>query len=123
MIHSYVPVVIAFVVAVGLSAVIFTLGSIIGPKRPNKVKSEPYECGIPSTGIIGERFSVKFFLVAVIFLLFDVEVVFLFPWASVFQKFLMGGHGLYILGTMAFFLFFLLLGLLYDWKKGGLKWE
>ena len=123
MINTYVPVVLAFLVAASIGSIMIILGSKLGPKRPNKVKSEPYECGIPSSGSFGERHSIRFFLVAVIFLIFDVEAVFLFPWATVFRNFNQEGNGLYLLMAMAVFLFFLVLGLFYDWKKGGLKWE
>jgi len=123
MLETYVPVFMAFITAILLAAFLLGLGSVLGPRKPSKVKGEPFECGIPSKGTLGERYSVGFFLVALIFLIFDVEVVFLFPWASVFREFVDNGHGYYILGTMGVFLFFLILGLFYDWKKGGLKWE
>ena len=123
MIETYVPVLLAFFFASLIGFFMLVLGSKIGPRRPNKVKLEPFECGIPSKGMLGERHSIRFFLVAVIFLIFDVEVVFLFPWATVFREFQKNGAGFYIFMSMALFLFFLVLGLFYDWKKGGLKWE
>ena len=123
MIDSYVPIVLAFLAASFIGFVMIVVGSKLGPKNPQKTKLEPFECGIPSKGTLGERPSVRFFLIAVIFLIFDVETVFLFPWATVFRDFQSQGLGIYIFLSMSLFLFFLILGLFYDWKKGGLKWE
>ena len=99
------------------------LGTLIGPRNPDYVKSTPFECGLPSKGSVGQRYSVRFFLVAVLFLLFDVEAVFLFPWATIFREFVSQGYGLYMLSTMGFFLFIIILGFVYEWKKGTMEWE
>jgi NADH-quinone oxidoreductase subunit A len=88
---------------------------------PNK--NSPYECGIPSEGAENQRFSVKFYLVAVSFILFDIETVFLIPWAMSFHPLLEQNQGLYILSTGFVFLFIVTLGLFYEWRKGLLDWN
>jgi NADH-quinone oxidoreductase subunit A len=90
----------------------------VGPRRPTAEKMAPYECGVPPVGDARERQSVKFYLVAFIFLLFDIEVVFFFPWALVFRE--MIGPGLVI---MIAYLAVLVLGLIYAWKKGAFEWD
>jgi NADH-quinone oxidoreductase subunit A len=101
----------------------FALGSLvfsglIGMKKPSAVKLAPYECGMPPVGSARERFPVKFYLVAVAFIVFDVEVVFMYPWAVIFRE--LGWYGA---AAMGFFFFVLIVGLAYDWKKGALEWE
>ena len=106
---------------VGVGAVL--AGRFLGARRyyPNKIS--PYECGIPSEGAENERFSVKFYLVAVSFILFDIETVFLIPWGLQFKGFVEAGDGLYTLAVGGIFLFILTLGLAYDWRKGLLDWN
>lgn len=99
------------------------LSSILGPKKPSRSKGSTYECGIEPLGEARNRFSVKFFLVAILFILFDVEVVFLFPWAILYRDFIAEGMGLVMLIEMALFLFILVLGLAYVWRKGALDWK
>ena len=90
----------------------------LGPKKKNPVKDEPFEAGNPPHGDARVRFSVKFYLVAILFLIFDVEVVFLYPWVIVFRD--LGTYGLWVMGI---FLFLLVVGFLYEWRKGALEWE
>ena len=93
-----------------------------GQRAPqNAIQDTPYECGLKSEGIGHTRFSVKFYATALLFIVFDIEVVFLVPWAFVYREFL--AHHISILGPMMFFLFVLVLGFCYEWKKGGLEWE
>ena len=106
-----------------LAGILLGINTLLAPRQPSAVKAEPYECGIPSEGTDLNRHPVKFFLTAVLFLLFDIEAVFLFPWAVVFREFNEMGAGLFLLGEMAFFLAILVLGFVYIWKKGALKWE
>jgi len=94
------------------------LGSLVRPQKPTPEKLSPYECGIPSPGAPRERFQVKFYLVAILFLLFDVEVVFLFPWAVAWRS--LGAAGFV---SMFVFLVILTFGLLYVWKRGALEWD
>ena len=94
------------------------LSSLVGPRDPNPVKLAPYECGITPVGSARERISVKFYLVAMLFIIFDIEIVFLYPWAVVYRD--LGAFGLVEMGI---FVAVLLVGLVYVWKKGGLDWD
>jgi NADH-quinone oxidoreductase subunit A len=118
MIGAYFPVIILVGVATafGLGSLIFS--SIIGPKKYSKVKMAPYECGCEPVGSARERFSVKFYLIAMLFILFDIEAVFLYPWAVLYRKL-----GLFGLMEMGVFILILLVGYIYVWKKGALEWE
>lgn len=93
--------------------------SILGPRRRNSVKDEPFECGSLPVGPNRGRFHVRFYLTAIIFLLFDIEVVFLYPWVTIYRNEL----GLYGLEVMGLFLFFLIFGLIYEWRRGGMEWD
>jgi NADH-quinone oxidoreductase subunit A len=113
---------------VGLSIVVVTviglLGSMFGPKNPTKQKVMPYEAGSNPLGRPQEhRFSVKFYMVAISFILFDLETVFVIPWAISWKQSEMLGHGLYSLGVMLVFVAVLTIGLVYEWKQGGLEWD
>ncbi|MBI3920541.1 MAG: NADH-quinone oxidoreductase subunit A [Armatimonadetes bacterium] len=99
------------------------LGSILGPKKPNPTKDKPFECGNQPFDLPGKPFSVKFYIVGMLFILFDIELVFLFPWAVVFRKFLAAGAGKFMLGEMLAFLVILIAGYVYLWKRGALEWE
>ncbi len=121
--EAYVPILIALLIGTVLG-LLFTLGSrFFGPNRPTGQKNSVYECGSPPVGGAHQRFSVKFYLVAVLFILFDLEAVFVYPWAVVFRDFVDAGAGLFILGEMAFFLLILFLGWVYVLRRGALDWE
>jgi NADH-quinone oxidoreductase subunit A len=118
MYETYLPALIMLVVSVVFAVLIFTLTSALGQKRMTPEKATPYEAGSPSDGANEIRLSVKFYLTAILFVVFDIEAVFLFPWAAIFRD----------LGWLGFFemlAFILILGvtLLYAWKKGALEWE
>ncbi len=118
---AYLPVLILLIVAGVIAAsIIFIIGNI-GPKKPNKMKDTFFECGVPPIGDAKKRFSVRFYLVAISFLLFDVEVVMLFPWALVYRDFLVFGP--MILNAMLVFLGILTVAFVYEWRRGGLDWE
>ena len=119
---AYLP----FLVQVGLAAVItagvIAVSHLVGQRfRPNAIKDTAYECGVPGDGSTHTRFSVKFYVTAMLFILFDIEVVFLIPWTFVYRDFL--ANHIAILSPMLFFLFVLVLGLYYEVKKGALDWE
>lgn len=99
------------------------LSAILGPKKPNPSKLSVYECGLEPVGDARERFSVKFFLIAMLFILFDIEVVFLIPWAVTYKGFIAEGMGLFMLIEMGIFMVILAIGLLYVWRKGALDWR
>ncbi len=117
---DYLPILIFALVAIALSAIAVLVPALFGPKRPDSVKLAPYESGKLPIGPARPRFSIQYYLYAVLFLLFDVEIVFLFPWATVFQD--LAPRWLALLEA-AIFLLILVLGLVYVWKKGALEWE
>ena len=118
MLQSYLPV----LVFAGLGLVVgglFTVANrVLGPSRPNRVKSEAYECGLPSDIQRTFRFGISFYMIAMLFILFDIEVVFFYPWSVVFRD-----MGWYAFLAMAPFLFVLSVALAYEWMKGGLDWS
>jgi len=116
--HEYLGIVVAFVLAGGFVAANIILASTLGPKKPSAVKLEPFECGqVPFALPIG-HLSVKFYLTAILFILFDVELVFLYPWAVVYRT--LGGSGLL---EMVIFLAVLMVGFFYAWDNGALEWH
>lgn len=123
MFEQFMPLLLVMTVAMIFAAVFLGLSFWLGPKRPDPVKNSTYECGIPVRGSIQIRFFVRFFLVALFFLLFDLEAVFIYPWVLLYKGLLSAGHGLFALGEMGVFLLVLLVGFVYIWKKGGLEWQ
>ena len=110
---------VTFVLAVGIAGAMLFLNAILGPKnKQNAVKSEPFECGLPALSSPTGQFSVKFYLIAMLFILFDVEVVWFFPWAVILRS--LGWAGIL---EMFSFVAVLALGFVYAWKKGALEWE
>ena len=115
---EYLGIVIFFVLSGTVAGAFVLLGSVLGPKKPSLVKSEPFECGeIPFSLPIG-HVSVKFYLTAILFILFDVELVFVYPWAVVFR-----GLGAWGLAEMVIFLAILMVGFFYAWDNGALDWQ
>jgi len=123
MFGDFVPLFIMIVLALGLAFTLLKAAEILGPKRPNRPKRTPYESGMDPVGSARERYSVKFYLVAMIFIVFDVEVVFMYPWAVSFREFVASGAGLGVMVVILLFSVILAVGLLYDIKKGGLDFE
>ena len=116
--REYIPVLLFLLVAIAFAGGTIGLSSIIVPRRRNSVKNSAYECGVEPVGDARERFSVKFYLVAVLFILFDIEAVFLYPWAVSFHQL-----GLYGLIEMALFIVILFVGYAYLLKKRALEWD
>ena len=115
--QSYFPVVVQVILAFGVAIALVAAGLLLGKKVKNKAKDMPYECGMTPQGNARERFSVKFYLVAMLFILFDIEAVFLFPWAMVFRELKM-----FAFVEMMLFVAFILTGFYYIYKKGALDW-
>lgn len=109
---------VIFLVSAGIAGAMFTLGHFVGPKNPTPEKMMPYECGNDTRGSRGLRPSVKFYLTAILFVVFDVEVVFIYPWAVLFRS--LGWVGLL---SMLAFIGSLLVALVYCWKKGAMEWD
>jgi NADH-quinone oxidoreductase subunit A len=127
--QGYAPILVLILGVMGMVTVILILAHALGPSRHGRVKDDTYESGMEPIGDARRRFKVQFYIVAMLFLLFDVEVVFLWPWAPLFHKVAMGvetpGGGFdktFFLVEMAIFLVILLVGYLYAWRKGVFKW-
>jgi NADH-quinone oxidoreductase subunit A len=119
---SYLPFVIQVVLAAAIGAVIIGASHFFGQRSAkNAIKDTPYECGIKSEGLLNTRFTARFFITAMLFLIFDLEVVFLIPWAFIYRDFL--SRHLPILGPVMFFVGVLVVGLIYEVRKGALEWE
>jgi NADH-quinone oxidoreductase subunit A len=118
MLASWAPILIFLILVTGFALGSVILSRILGMRKPTPVKSEPYECGMQPVGTARERFSVKFYLVAMLFLLFDIEAVFLFPWAVVYRDLKLFGFF-----EMLLFIAAVMAGYVYVWKKGALEWE
>ncbi len=114
----YFPVLLQGIIAIGLATVLIGLSYLLGKKVRNRVKDTPYESGITPTGDARQRFSVKFYLVAMLFILFDIEAIFLYPWAVVYRDLKMFGFI-----EMLVFVVLILSGFFYIWKKGALDWS
>src|SRR5436190_16116054 len=115
--QGWPSILIMIVLGAGFALIATLLSSVLGPRKPTPEKSAPYECGMPPVGSAYERQSVKFYLVAMIFLLFDIEIAFLYPWAMALRD--LGWTGL---GQVVLFMLLLLAGYVYVWRKGALDW-
>ncbi|NWG28445.1 MAG: NADH-quinone oxidoreductase subunit A [Ignavibacteriaceae bacterium] len=122
MIEEYIPILIVLAVALIFGSVLVLTSTIIGPQRPNREKTSTYESGMQPVGTTRQRISIKYYLVAMFFIIFDLEVIFVYPWAVQFKK-LFGEFGISVFLSMFIFLIVLELGYLYAYKKGGFKWD
>jgi NADH-quinone oxidoreductase subunit A len=118
----YVPILVLLVLATGFAGVSVLVGPLIGPRRYNKAKSEAYECGIePSAPVQGARFPVKFYLTAMLFIVFDIEIIFVYPWAVAFGQ--SGGATVFLFVEMVLFVATVFVAYAYVWRRGGLEWD
>ena len=117
MLESYFPILVLFFLATAFLVAMLTLSVLLGPKKPSEMKDDPFECGTVGTGDSSERHSVGFYLVAITFIFFDLEIIFLYPWAV--QLVELGWPGLFV---MLPFLAVLVLGLVYEWRRGVLNY-
>ena len=118
MLEQYFPILLFIVVGLAVGVVPVILGSVLGPNRPDSEKLSPYECGFEAFEDARMRFDVRYYLVAILFILFDLEIAFLFPWAVVLNEI-----GVFGLVSMLIFLAILVVGFIYEWKKGALEWN
>lgn len=119
---AYLPFLIQAALAAGITAAIILASNFFGQRaKHTKIKDSAYECGVAAEGVIHTRFSVKFYLTALLFMLFDLEIVILVPWTFIYREFL--ANNIAILGPILFFIGVLVLGLFYEIKKGALQWE
>ncbi|MDH3635331.1 MAG: NADH-quinone oxidoreductase subunit A [Gammaproteobacteria bacterium] len=118
MLGNYLPILIFMSITLVMGTVFIILGKLLGPSRPDAEKNSPYECGFEAFEDSRMKFDVRYYLVAILFIIFDLEIAFLFPWAIVLDQ--IGTFGLV---AMAIFLTVLVVGFVYEWKKGALEWE
>ncbi len=118
MLAEYLPTLLFLFVATGIGIALILIGNLIGPKRPTAEKLSPYECGFAAFEDSRMQFDIRYYLIAIQFIVFDLEIIFIIPWATVFRQ--LGVLGLVEMGI---FVGMLLLGFIYVWKKGALEWE
>ncbi|MBI5035651.1 MAG: NADH-quinone oxidoreductase subunit A [Chloroflexi bacterium] len=115
---DYLPILVMVVVAFAFAAIALLVSAITGPRHPNPSKLAPYESGMPPFGSARRRISIKYYLTAVLFILFDIEIIFFYPWAVLFQQLKLFG-----LIEMGIFVIILMVGYVYIWRKGGFDWD
>ncbi len=118
MLAEYLPTLLFLIVSTGIGISLMVVGRFLGPRRPDAQKLSPYECGFEAFEDARMKFDVRYYLVAILFIIFDLEIAFLFPWAVALDSI-----GLFGLVAMAVFLGVLVIGFIYEWKKGALEWE
>jgi NADH-quinone oxidoreductase subunit A len=118
MLEGYYPVLLFLIISIGIGVVLMAVGSLVSPSRPDAEKLSPYECGFEAFEDARMKFDVRYYLVAILFIIFDLEIAFLFPWAVVLKEI-----GLYGFLAMMLFLGILVVGFVYEWKKGALEWD
>lgn len=118
MLENYLPVLMFLAVGVGFGLLLIILGFLFGPRKPDSEKLAPYECGFEAFEDTRMRFDVRYYLVAILFIIFDLETAFLFPWGVVLEEI-----GMFAYLAMMLFLGILVIGFIYEWKKGALEWE
>ncbi|GMU42334.1 MAG: NADH-quinone oxidoreductase subunit A [Xanthomonadales bacterium] len=116
--QQYLPIALFLGVATVIGIALLTLGSLLGPRKPDSEKLSPYECGFEAFEDARMKFDVRYYLIAILFIIFDLEIAFLFPWSVVLDQ--IGWHGI---ASMGLFLGLLVVGFVYEWKKGALEWE
>lgn len=118
MLTQYYPILVFLIVAAVLAMAVLAIGFVLGPRHPDAEKLSPYECGFEAFEDARMKFDVRYYLIAILFIIFDLEIAFLFPWAVVLRE--IGGFGFL---AMVIFLAILVVGFAYEWKKGALEWE
>jgi NADH-quinone oxidoreductase subunit A len=118
MLEQYFPILLFILVGIAIGGVLLGVGKLVSPNRPDPEKLSPYECGFEAFEDARMKFDVRYYLVAILFILFDLEIAFLFPWAVVLQDI-----GFFGFAAMMIFLAILVVGFIYEWKKGALEWE
>ncbi|MDA8420993.1 MAG: NADH-quinone oxidoreductase subunit A [Pseudomonadota bacterium] len=118
MLQNYLPILLFIVIGIMVGVMPMVMGRLLAPHRPDSEKLSPYECGFEAFGDSRTKFDVRYYLVAILFIIFDLEIAFLFPWAVVLRR--IGVHGFL---AMMLFLGILVIGFIYEWRKGALEWE
>lgn len=121
---SVLPVIFLFLFVLAFGTVILWIASKLGPKKShNPVKDMPYECGVPGTETKDSKINVKFYLTAILFIIFDIEIIFMYPWAVTFSDYIKKGEGAYVLGAMGVFILLFVFGLFWEVKSKALDWD
>ena len=118
MLENYIPILVFLVIGVLIGVIAMTAGFVLGPRRPDSEKLSPYECGFEPWEDSRMKFDVRYYVVAILFIIFDLEIAFLFPWAVALDQI-----GMFGFLAMMLFLAILVIGFIYEWKKGALEWE
>jgi len=118
MLGEYLPVLVFLGVGFAMAVIMLILGSLLSPRNPDEAKDSPFECGFEAFDDARMKFDIRYYLVAILFIIFDLEIAFLFPWAISLNKI-----GLFGLISMGIFLIILIIGFIYEWKNGALEWE
>jgi len=122
MTHTWIPVLIMLLAAIGLGSVMLTLNWLLGRKQRNPLKLASYESGVPPLDVNRKRVNVRFYQIAMLFILFDIEAAFLYPWAVIYRDFARGPAGMFLFGEMLLFIVLLAVGYVYVWKKKAFDW-
>ena len=123
MTHTWIPVLIMLLAAIGLGTIMLTLNWLLGRKQRNPLKLAPYESGVPPLDVNRKRVNVRFYQIAMLFILFDIEAAFLYPWAVIYRDFARGPAGMFLFGEMLIFIVLLGVGYVYVWKKKAFDWK
>ena len=118
MLENYLPIIVFIFLGIAFGVGLTVVGYLLGPSNPDDEKNSQFECGFPAFDDSRMHFNIRYYLVAILFIIFDLEIAFLFPWAIVIHDI-----GIYGLISMAIFLFILIVGFIYEWKKGALEWD
>jgi NADH-quinone oxidoreductase subunit A len=123
MTHSFIPILILLVVALGLGGILLALAWFVGTHQRNPVKNAPYESGMPLLDTNRKRVNVRFYQIAMLFILFDIEAAFLYPWAVIYREGTRGNSGMFLFAEMLVFILLLAVGYVYVWKKKAFDWH
>jgi NADH-quinone oxidoreductase subunit A len=122
MTHTWIPILIMLIVAAGMGAVMLSVNWLLGRKQRNPLKLAPYESGVPPLDVNRKRVNVRFYQIAMLFILFDIEAAFLYPWAVIYRDYARGPAGMFLFGEMLLFIVLLAVGYVYVWKKKAFDW-
>ena len=122
MTHTWLPILLMLLAATGLGAVMLTVNALLGKKQRNPLKLAPYESGVPPLDANRKRVNVRFYQIAMLFILFDIEAAFLYPWAVIYRDYARGPAGMFLFGEMLLFIVLLAVGYIYVWKKKAFDW-
>jgi NADH-quinone oxidoreductase subunit A len=122
MTHTWIPILLMLLAAIGLGVVMLSLNTLLGRKQRNPLKLAPYESGVPPLDVNRKRVNVRFYQIAMLFILFDIEAAFLYPWAVIYRDYARGPAGMFLFGEMLLFIVLLAVGYVYVWKKKAFDW-